>query len=172
MLSLETKRLIIRELTAADFDDYFTIIHQKEIHPYLSHITTNRDVEYARFVSYIQMVYGFYGFGLWGIFKKDSGTLIGQAGLECQSIDEESEIMLSYFLDRRYRSCGYAAEACRKILEYAREELEFDRITAVIAPDNKASIRLAGKLGFTFVKDTVYQNQTCRLYVNEEGTEA
>ena len=118
------------------------------------------------------MVYGFYGFGLWGIFKKDSGTLIGQAGLECQSIDEESEIMLSYFLDKRYRSCGYAAEACRKILEYAREELEFDRITAVIAPDNKASVRLAGKLGFTFVKDTVYQNQTCRLYVNEEGTEA
>lgn len=54
----------------------------------------------------------------------------------------------------------------------AREELEFDRITAVIAPDNKASVRLAGKLGFTFVKDTVYQNQTCRLYVNEEGTEA
>lgn len=129
-------------------------------------------MEYARFVSYIQMVYGFYGFGLWGIFKKDSGTLIGQAGLECQSIDEESEIMLSYFLDKRYRSCGYAAEACRKILEYAREELEFDRITAVIAPDNKASVRLAGKLGFTFVKDTVYQNQTCRLYVNEEGTEA
>ena len=117
MLSLETKRLIIRELTAADFDDYFTICHQKEIHPYLSHITTNRDVEYARFVSYIQMVYGFYGFGLWGIFKKDSGTLIGQAGLECQSIDEESEIMLSYFLDKRYQSCGYAAEACRKILE-------------------------------------------------------
>ena len=100
MLSLETKRLIIRELTAADFDDYFTICHQKEIHPYLSHITTNRDVEYAR------------------------------------------------------------------------EELEFNRITAVIAPDNKASVRLAGKLGFTFVKDTVYQNQTCRLYVNEEGTEA
>lgn len=172
MLSLETKRLIIREMTAEDFEYYFSICHQKEIHPYLSHITTNRDVEYARFVSYIQMVYGFYGFGLWGIFKKDTDTLIGQAGLECQIIDEESEIMLSYFLDRRYWSCGYATEACQKIMAYAREELEFDRITAVIAPDNTASIHLAKKLGFTFVKDTVYQNQACRLYVHEEDPEA
>lgn len=163
MLSLETKRLIIRELTARISMTILPSAHQKEIHPYLSHITTNRDVEYARFVSYHQMVYGFYGFGLWGIFKKDSGTLIGQAGLECQSIDEESEIMLSYFLDKRYRSCGYAAEACRKILEYAREELEFDRITAVIAPDNKASVRLAGssvlplsRIPFTRIRHAVY----------------
>ena len=82
MFSLETERLVIREMTQNDFDAYFRICHQPEVHPYVPHISDNRDIEYGRFVSYIQMVYGFYGFGLWGIFLKEQDILIGQAGIE------------------------------------------------------------------------------------------
>ncbi len=170
MLSLKTDRLVIREMTKNDFDDYFRICHQPEVHPYVPHISDNYDIEYARFVSYIQMVYGFYGFGLWGIFLKDQDILIGQAGIESQIVDDNGEIMLSYFLDKNYRSKGYALEACEKILKYAREDLEFDRIVAVIDPDNLPSIRLAGSLGFQRTKETVYQDKPGDLYVWEENT--
>lgn len=170
MLSLKTDRLVIREMTKNDFDDYFRICHQPEIHPYVPHISDNYDIEYARFVSYTQMVYGFYGFGLWGIFLKERDILIGQAGIESQIVDDNGEIMLSYFLDRDYQSMGYALEACRKILEYAREDLEFDRIVAVINPDNLPSIRLARSLGFQHTKQTVYQEKSGDLYVWHENT--
>ena len=170
MTPLTTNRLIIRELTKEDFDDYFRICHQKEVHPSVPYISDNYDIEYARYISYIQMVYGFYGFGLWGIFQKDSNTLIGQAGIESQIVDGQGEIMLSYFLDKNYRSKGYALEACEKILKYAREDLEFDRIVAVIDPDNLPSIRLAGSLGFQRTKETVYQDKPGDLYVWEENT--
>ena len=170
MLSLETDRLEIREMTKNDFDDYFRICHQKEIHPYVPHISDNYDIEYARFVSYIQMVYGFYGFGLWGIFLKDQNRLIGQAGIESQIVDNNGEIMLSYFLDKDYRSMGYAREACRKILEYAGEDLEFDRIVAVISPGNTSSIRLAASLGFQRIKETIYQDKSGDLYVWRKDT--
>ena len=170
MFSLETERLVIREMTQNDFDAYFRICHQPEVHPYVPHISDNRDIEYGRFVSYIQMVYGFYGFGLWGIFLKEQDILIGQAGIESQIVDENGEIMLSYFLGNNFRSMGYAQEACGKILEYAREELEFDRIVAVIAPDNLPSIRLAVSLGFRRAKERVYQKKTGDLYVWQEHT--
>lgn len=171
MTPLTTDRLIIRELTKEDFDDYFRICHQKEVHPSVPYISDNYDIEYARFISYIQMVYGFYGFGLWGIFQKDSNTLIGQAGIESQIVDGQGEIMLSYFLDSHYWSRGYAGEACRCIMKYAREELAFDRIVAVISPENLPSIRLAQALGFHYTKETVYQEQNASLYVWQEGSE-
>ena len=95
-----------------------------------------------------------------------------EKGYECvdygTGYDENGEIMLSYFLGNNFRSMGYAQEACGKILEYAREELEFDRIVAVIAPDNLPSIRLAVSLGFRRAKETVYQKKTGDLYVWQE----
>lgn len=170
MLSLKTDRLVIREMTKDNFDDYFRICHQKEVHPYVPHISDNYDVEYARFVSYIQMVYGFYGFGLWGIFLQEQDILIGQAGIESQIVDDNGEIMLSYFLDENYRSMGYAREACEEILKYAWEDLEFDRIVAVISPDNLPSIHLARTLGFQRTKQTIYQDKPGDLYVWQPDT--
>ncbi len=165
MWSLETKNLYIRELTKDDFDDYFALCHQPDIHPYVSHISHDKEVEYARFISYIQMVYGFYGFGLWGIYLKENDTLIGQAGIESQLVEDTGEITLSYFVDPDHQRHGYGFEACRAILDYSADELEFNRITAIISPENIPSRRLAEKLGFDFKKMIFYQNTESCLYV-------
>lgn len=54
-------------------------------------------------------------------------------------------------LAAKYQRQGYAYEACQGILEYAREylELEPEEIIACIEPENRASVKLAEKLGIT-----------------------
>ena len=53
---------------------------------------------------------------------------------------------LGYRIFTPYRRQGYALEACREILEYTHEVLG-GRVCAVIQAENKASCRLAERLG-------------------------
>lgn len=37
--------------------------------------------------NYIENMYGFYGYGLWLVFEKETDELIGRAGIEIRNID-------------------------------------------------------------------------------------
>jgi RimJ/RimL family protein N-acetyltransferase len=52
-----------------------------------------------------------------------------------------------------------AGEACRAVLEWAEVNLEPSPIWAIIAPENAPSLRLADKLGFQRVGDTLYHDE-------------
>ena len=153
MLSLKTDRLVIREMTKNDFDDYFRICHQPEVHPYVPHISDNYDIEYARFVSYIQMVYGFYGFGMWLVFDRKTGKLAGRAGIDIREIDGRSCYEIGYIIAKEFRHKGYAHEVCSEIIMYAFGKLGFDELFAVMDRENTASVKTAEGLGFTRISD-------------------
>ncbi len=50
----------------------------------------------------------------------------------------------------QYRSLGYAYEAASAVKADAHSRLGVETILAIVNPDNTASIRLLGKLGFGF----------------------
>lgn len=90
--------------------------------------------------AYIKNQYQVFGWGIWALEERESGRLIGRAGL--------SESGLGYHIYEPYRGLGYAAEACRAIVEYASRELEMESLAVVTAADNTASVRTALSLGF------------------------
>ena len=51
-------------------------------------------------------------------------------------------------VEKRQRRLGYAIEALRLLLNYARRTLHLHQLYVVIAADNQASLALFGKLGF------------------------
>ena len=51
---------------------------------------------------------------------------------------------------------GLAGEACRAVLDWAETNLDPTPIWAIIAPANEPSLRLAGKLGFERLHETLY----------------
>ena len=63
-------------------------------------------------------------------------------------IGDEGEYELGYMISGKYTGCGYASEAVRAVLEYAREELEAPRVVVRIHKENKASLAFAQKEGF------------------------
>ena len=55
---------------------------------------------------------------------------------------------LGYALLPFARGRGVATEAARAVLEHARDHLGFDRLLAITAMDNPASVRVLEKIGF------------------------
>ena len=144
---LETERCVVRELCLDDLDGLFELYADdgmdrftEPLYPY------EEEKEFQR--AYINHMYRYYGYGLWLVFDKETGQMIGRAGLEHREYNDVVELELGYLIGKKYQGKGYATEVCKGILEYAKENAGFDRINTVIEDGNEASIILSKKLGF------------------------
>lgn len=140
-----SSRLSVREFTKEDYPR----IEQLDFQPF-------PDEEWL--CTYIKSQYHFYEYGLWAVILKESGALIGQAGVwdmelpEGTSVSKEEllPLELGYQIYRPCRRQGYGEEACRAILTYCAKEdsLAGRPIYIKTDPSNEGSARIAQKLGF------------------------
>lgn len=155
---LETERLVVRELDLKDLDDLFELYSydgmtdfMESLYPY------GQEYEYQK--AYIENMYRFFGYGMWLVFEKATGKLVGRAGIEHRE-ELEGELELGYAIGTPWQGLGYATEVCEGILNYVREELGFEEISSLVEPANQVSVHLLEKLGFTeeneLVLDGIY----------------
>lgn len=144
---LETERTIVREITVKDLPALYELYDDDEIGKFLEPLYEYEE-EKTFTEKYIDEVYGIYGYGLWVVFDKKDGTLIGRAGIGIRNIDGKDENELGYIIKKEYRSMGYCMEICTAIIEYAWSELGFEHLYIVTEPLNVKSVRVAEKLGF------------------------
>lgn len=136
----ETDRCLIRELSLSDLPALYELYAKPGMTDYVEPLYDYKtELEYQK--AYIENMYGFYEYGMWLVFSKETGKLIGRAGLEH---DE-----LGYMIAPELQNLGYATEVCRFIINYARENTDFEELYCRIDERNTASVRLAKKLGFT-----------------------
>lgn len=113
---------------------------------------------------YITCQYGFYEYGIWALVDRNTGRLVGKAGitnldLTCQEEflkaikNKDTPVELGYHIFSPYRQQGYGKEACRAILSYAAMTVS-DRIYARIDERNAPSVKLAEDLGFQLIAQT------------------
>lgn len=146
----KTKRCLLRELTVDDVDSLYELYADPAITEYMPSLFENPKEEKEYTQNYIQYVYELYGYGIWGIFRRETNILIGRAGLEEKEGEEGLE--LGYMLGTSYQKKGYAYEVCKAILDYAQVQLGVHRVFSYVAEDNLPSVRLLRKLGFQKVK--------------------
>ena len=163
---LETERCVVRELTLSDLDDLFALYGEGEIDKYTDALYPyEEEKEYQR--AYVENMYRYFGYGLWLVFSKEDGTLIGRAGLEHREYHEEIELELGYIIGTQYQGQGYATEVCEAILAYAKENTGFERINALIEEGNIASIAVAKKLGFAHMEDFELNGKVMHRYMQK-----
>lgn len=63
------------------------------------------------------------GFGLWAVIQKETGEMIGQAGLTLQDWDGAAVVEVGYLLKKDAWHQGYATEAAVACKEYAFDTL-------------------------------------------------
>ena len=80
VLIAKTARLVIRETVMEDVPRIFEIYNSPGIREIVRPSRTLEE-ETEFMWAYISHAYAFYDFGLWSILKKESGEVIGQAGL-------------------------------------------------------------------------------------------
>jgi HAD superfamily hydrolase (TIGR01509 family) len=141
-----TTHFIIRELTIEDIPDLYRIYQNPNVRKFVEDLGDTLEDALEKHKAYIEKVYDFYGYGLWGVYIKDSNQLVGHCGIQNRLINNTDEIELGYLFDERIWGRGYAYECCRAILDYALVELDIKRIVAVIDPVNVRSIKLAERL--------------------------
>lgn len=148
---LETERLIVREFAMSDLDDLFALYEEDGMTEFIEPLYPyEQEKEYQQ--AYIENVYRYFGYGMWLVFEKKSGKLIGRAGIEPRA-ERDGELELGYAIGVPYQRKGYATEVCRAICEYCKQYLGIEELFCVIEPENEASLALSKKLGFVFEKE-------------------
>lgn len=135
----ETDRCLIRELSLSDLPALYELYAKPGMTDYVEPLYDyETELEYQK--AYIENMYGFYEYGMWLVFSKETGKLIGRAGLEHNE--------MGYMIAPELWNRGYATEVCRFIIDYARENTDFEELYCRIDERNEASVHLAKKLGF------------------------
>ncbi|MDR3578172.1 MAG: GNAT family N-acetyltransferase [Anaerolineaceae bacterium] len=94
-------------------------------------------------------------YDLWTVVEKQTGRVIGHCGLIPKDVEDKHEIELVYLIDPAVWGRGYAAEISQAIISYGFDQLGLHRLIALIEPENKASQRVAEKLGMSLEKEVV-----------------
>lgn len=159
---LDTQRLYLREQTIEDLDRMYEIYSGENITKYIEALYENRDDELEYTKAYIKNMYRFYGYGMWVVCLKENHQVIGRAGLGNREIDGVNMLELGYVIDEQFQRKGYAYEICRAICRFAQEKLYAKELICIMDKENVASVRLAKKLGFSYVCDM--ETQGYQLY--------
>lgn len=83
-------------------------------------------------------------------FTLPGGPAMGAIGLH---VRDHGHFELGYWLGEPYWGKGYATEAAERLVQFAFEDLEIDRLIAGHFFDNPASGRVLSKVGFTYTHD-------------------
>lgn len=125
-----TKRLTIREFTASD------PLCVELVDGENGRVFMDREL----LAAYIGNQYRVFGYGIWALEETATGEIVGKAGL--------SDRGLGYHIYAPHRRKGYACEACRAIIDYARDVLGFETLEIETDASNEASVKTALALGF------------------------
>lgn len=145
--TLETERLWLRPLEAADAERLFQIFSDMDVlrhygmEPHVSIEETEQMVasmlEGMRTGAVIR----------WGIVRKDGPGVIGTIGFHNRA-PRHRRAEVGYELHPSYWRNGYATEALQAALTYATHTAEIERVGAVVYTENVASQRMLEQNGF------------------------
>jgi len=146
--TLETARLRLRELSAADAPAILAIHGDAEAMPYFGSDPLTELAQAEALIERFAALRALANPGLrWGLEDKASGALIGSCGLFAWNRDW-AKCATGYELARGARGQGLMREALLAALAWGFAEMGLNRIEAQIHPDNQASLKLAEGLGF------------------------
>ena len=91
----------------------------------------------------------------WPVFLLQDGELAGCAGLRLYG-DDKQILELGFHFLPQYWGQGLGQEAARAVIAFAFESLRVEGLFAGHHPENAASERLLGKLGFRYTHQEIY----------------
>lgn len=155
---LETERCFLRETAVEDVNAFYEIYGEPSITEYMEDLFPDREQEIAYTRDYIRNVYEFYGFGVWTVCLKETGQVIGRAGLSYREGFADPE--LGFVIGVPWQRRGIGEEVCRAVLAFGKKELGFEIVIAFAEPGNRVSVRLLEKLGFQAAEEKLLQERT------------
>ncbi len=157
-----SKRLCLREASLDDAGFILELVNDPGWLTYISQHSINtldkaRDYICERLLA----AYAEHGYGLWLIERVSDNAMLGMCGLVRRESLPAPD--LGFALLAQYSGQGYAFEASQAAIQYAKDNTPYGSLLAITLPDNKASIRLLQRLGFTYDSDFIAEDTNERL---------
>jgi RimJ/RimL family protein N-acetyltransferase len=147
---LTTERLTLRMLREDDFEEYSAI----HLDPDVTRFTARAQLDRLDTWRHLAMILGHWqlkGFGMWGVFERDTQKLAGRVGFFQPATWPDFE--LGWTIGKAFWGTGYAPEAAQVCLDYAFDVMKKKRVISLIDPANVPSIRVAEKIGETLTDE-------------------
>lgn len=144
---LITERLTLRPLEISDVQEIFTLRSDSEINKYLNRQPSNTIDDARNFIIKINENTGNNGSLYWAITFTGNNLLLGTICLFGFS-DENNKCEVGYELLTNFQKQGIMKEALEKVIEYAFNIINVQKIEAFIHRDNEQSLKLMDKLSF------------------------
>jgi RimJ/RimL family protein N-acetyltransferase len=146
---LETERLVLRRVTPDDVGLMLAVWNDPAFIRHVGDrgIRTPEQATVALQEGAFKL-YEEYGYGPYCMTLRKDGTKIGICGLFRRDNLEDPDIGFGVLPD--YCGNGFAGEAAKAVVAHARDDLGIGYLTAIVSPDNAASIGLIEKLGLKF----------------------
>lgn len=144
---LETARLYLRQITQYDAVDMFEYLSNYTVTRNLGREPLNSIRESYEIIANLEYDYNDSRGMRWAMVHKNNNKLIGTIGYDL--LDRKNKrAEIGYDLNQYYWNQGFTTEAISEVIKFGFEQLDINRISAVVFLENKASIKLLEKSGF------------------------
>jgi len=143
-----------------DLDDMAALLGDPDVMRFYPAPKTREQA--AAWIEWNRRNYAEHGYGLW-IIETHEGEFVGDCGLTWQAVNGIKKLEVGYHVDPRWQGQGMASEAAAACRDFAREHVEVPELIAIIHPDNRASERVAEKIGMQRVEDDERANGSRRI---------
>jgi [ribosomal protein S5]-alanine N-acetyltransferase len=142
-LRLETPHLLLRPFQPQEFESFSNFMQNKEATRFLLLSPEHKTPEGIQklFEEIQKSYYSYHETLVLAIADKASNQLIGITGL-CEDFNSEHPQLFWHMLEAGGKH-EQTAEAVRKLIQYAVQELNINKLTAYIAPEDSPNIQIA-----------------------------
>lgn len=145
---LITNRLILRQISIEDAPALFHIWSDCEVTKYLNIKAFTTITQASEMIELLNQLAVEQNAIRWTIFLKKTNHPIGSCGYNTWIKEEGYRGEIGYDLDRKYWRQGIMSEALHALIEFGFNTMGFNRIEALVEPENTPSSKLLKKIGF------------------------
>ena len=147
---ITTERLLLRKYTLQDAPFIFELMNSEGWLKYIGNRNIHSLMDAEKYIEkHYLSSYDINGFGAYIVELMETGESIGSSGLYKREQFEYPDIGFA-FLPQFFHK-GYAFEAARATMDFARNTLNIETILGITLPTNLSSIKLLNKLGLRAV---------------------
>ncbi|MFT7288302.1 MAG: RimJ/RimL family protein N-acetyltransferase [Halieaceae bacterium] len=173
--TIDTPRLILRAHRAEDHAGAVAVWQHPQVYRFITGSALSEQEVWLRLLRYSGL-WDFLGYGYWAVEERVSGCYVGQMGFA----DFKRGLVgfdghypeAGWVLHPDCAGRGYATEGMQAACTWLDTQATQPRSFCIIGPDNNRSVRVAEKIGYRFVLDADFDEESVGVYFRDRENPA
>jgi RimJ/RimL family protein N-acetyltransferase len=160
---LQSDRLFLRTVSIDDASFYVHLVNQPSFKQFIGDKGVYTEEQARKVLSggIIEQQERL-GYSMYMVQRKSDMAPLGMCGLIKRDAFDDVDIGCAFL--PQYWGLDYPFEAGAAVMEHAHDVIDLQRIIALVAPGNRSSVHLVGRLGFRLEREAELLGKPVNLY--------